>query len=207
MISIKSYQLDHICSTLENHLQIQITSETKDRLNRYQQWLRLEAIPAGAVGPQEAEHLPERHIVDSLLFSLGWQDQPTPTEVWDLGTGVGLPGIPLAILYPSTDLVLCDRSETKIRLLRRATRILELHNTKLKVTDIREGDRSIPFAVSRACIPPPQLRPALERLLSPGGRAVIGGSYQRPPEYPGYRTLPIPTEILDKSGWLLIMDR
>jgi 16S rRNA (guanine527-N7)-methyltransferase len=76
------------------------------RLDIFTTWLRDEAIPAGALGPGEADRLHDRHIADSLLFSAGFPQ--IPPRVLDIGSGAGLPGIPLAIMWPDSEFVLLD---------------------------------------------------------------------------------------------------
>src|SRR6478736_8853994 len=74
-----------------------------DRLERYEQLLLEKALPLGMIGRADRGQLRERHIVDSLRAAtlLG----PGPGRVVDLGSGAGLPGIPLAIVRQ--DLTFC----------------------------------------------------------------------------------------------------
>ncbi len=166
-------------------------------------WLREEAIPAGALGPGEGSRLALRHVGDSLVFSAGLP--PGVTEVWDLGSGAGLPGVPLGILMPGTGIVLVERSGRRARLLRRVTRLLGLENVVVKETDLARLDVKVPALVSRATLPPERGLVVAERLLLPGGTAVWGGSWTEPPQAPGWETVEIPEEILDHRVWLLIM--
>ena len=68
-----------------------------------------------------------------MTFGVGW-DAP-PDEVLDVGTGVGLPGIPLAILFPETMVTLLDRGGRRVRLLHRAVRVLGLPNVVIAQGD------------------------------------------------------------------------
>ncbi len=174
-------------------------------LEQYRGWLLTEAIPAGGIGPKEGSRVSDRHIGDSLLFS--WPFLGAPTSVLDLGSGVGLPGIPLAILWPSTAVILLDRSEKRVDLARRAARILGLDNVEMVREDLEVTDMSSGAVVSRAVLPPKRLLPHVSRLVQPGGMGVAGGSWRQPPQVKGWETVEISLEMLDRPVWLLIMRR
>ena len=175
-----------------------------DRLQAFCDWLRSEAIPAGALGPAEADRLHDRHIADSLLFATLLE---RPDRVVDLGSGAGLPGIPLAVMLPETQFVLLDRSGKRVDLMRRAKRILELQNVEVVQGEIESLGQPVPALVSRATLPPDRARPLLWSLLEPGGRAVLGGSWVVAPTHEGFETVEVESKILDRTIWLLIMRR
>lgn len=175
-------------------------------LVRYHDWLAGEAIPAGGLAPNEAGRLWTRHIADSLTFAVGLTRlADPPDEALDIGTGVGLPGIPLAIVVPDVAWRLLDRSGRRCRLLRRVVRMLDLPNVTVVQADVAEWSRPMPFIVSRAALPAGALRPWLSRLLTPAGVAVIGGSHVDGGPEPGFELLAIPPTILDHQAWLRIM--
>ena len=176
-----------------------------DLLERYAGWLRDEAIPAGGLGPREADRIEDRHIADSLLFASQIPDWGR--TVWDLGSGIGLPGIPLAIANPDIDFRLVDRSGRRIDLLRRAIRVLSLGNCVAEMTEIERLEPGIETIVARASLPPAEMKDVAERLLAPGGRAILGGSWRSLPRHDGWETVEIPPEVLDHTIWLLIMRR
>jgi 16S rRNA (guanine527-N7)-methyltransferase len=146
-----------------------------------------------------------RHVADSLLFS---RFLPTATPVWDLGTGVGLPGIPLALLRPSQSFVLVERSRRRVSLVRRAVRILDLENVEVVEGDIHQlAAGSIGAMVARASLRPEVMGVIVQRCVRSGGIAVVGGSWVRKPISPGWETVPVPRDVLDHDIWLLIMRR
>lgn len=172
------------------------------RLELYRNWLIAEAIPAGGIGPGEAERVDTRHIADSLLFSLVME---ATTDVLDVGTGVGLPGLPLAMLLPSTPFTVLDRAGRRIDLARRAVRILDLDNVEVVQSDLSDWDEAAGTVVSRATIPPDEFLHSLRKLLRPGGIGVVGGSWSEEPSVPGYETKEIGSAFLDRSVWILMM--
>lgn len=179
----------------------------RDVLLAYRDWLAEEAIPAGALGPAERDRLDDRHIADSLFFLHGWSADGEPETIWDLGSGAGLPGIPLAILLPETRLRLVERSRHRSSLLRRAVRILGLDNVEIEETDIEAVTGTTPMIVARASLRPDRLSPVVREHLMPGGVAVTGGSWvSRPTQVPpGWEVKEIFPVSLDRSIWLLIM--
>lgn len=173
-----------------------------NRLELFRQWLLEEAVAAGGIGPGEAERIDVRHIADSLLFSLVMKPG---SEVLDIGTGVGLPGVPLAILAPDTEFTLLDRSGSRVDLVRRVCRILNLDNVMVIQGDVSEYTGPVATVVARASLPPEKLLPYLRALVSPDGMAILGGSWTRAPVVAGYETKEIGSAFLDRSTWILMM--
>lgn len=185
------------------YLDLDLDPGQLDRLRIFRDWLKTEAIPAGGLGPAETPRLESRHLADSLLFAVGLPEYAE--TVWDLGTGVGLPGIPLAICLPNIEFVLIDRSGRRVGLLGRLVRILDLDNCEVRQGEIDKLAGSCDAIVARASLPPARLRMVAPGLLRPGGVAVVGGSWLRRPEYPGWEVVEIPAMVLDQTVWLLIM--
>jgi len=197
----------------------ELTSDQEDLLHGYADWLRTEAIPAGGLGPREGERVWVRHIADSLLFSVGWRSQ-APTEILDIGTGVGLPGIPLSILWPEARVTLLDRGGRRVRLLHRVVRLLALPNVIIAQGDAFAVADEWEGMVARGALRAPEMVGLSSRLLSPGGATVLGLSRQAAPpertrdliaiaEAIGLESelVEVPTEVLDAPAWLLIMRR
>lgn len=185
-------------------------------LEQYAAWLTTEAIPAGGLGPRESERIWGRHIADSITFASGWS--VPPEEVLDIGTGVGLPGIPLAILWPQSAVTLLDRGGRRIRLLTRAIKVLGLDNVHVAqgdAFDVADEWKGLAF---RGSVRPPEAVGLASRLLGDGGVAVFGLSRRpQPPDRTrdliaigeamglGMSVTEVPATILDGSAWLLIM--
>ena len=85
-------------------------------INRYVDILRSTAVAWGLLGPREADRLWDRHILNSAALSRLIADD---RAVADVGSGAGLPGIPLAILRPDLGVTLIEP------LLRRFTFLTE----------------------------------------------------------------------------------
>jgi 16S rRNA G527 N7-methylase RsmG len=162
-----------------------------------------EAVKAGGIGPYETERVDNRHIGDSLLFAGGFPREPV--EILDVGSGVGLPGIPLSIVMPRTRLILLDRSGRRVDLMRRAVRVLDLDNVEVIHGDISDWVTPVEGIVSRASLSPDQAVTSFSRILGPEGRAVVGGSWAAPPQVIGFDLMEVPGSVLDQRVWLIIM--
>ncbi len=75
-----------------------------------------------------------RHILDSLSIL----DHLHGDRILDVGTGAGLPGIPLAIACPEREFVLLDSSSKKLRFVQQTLGILKLDNVTLENARVDE---------------------------------------------------------------------
>lgn len=137
-------------------------------------WLKHEAIKAGGLGPNEAGRIWTRHLADSLAFAYAWRDSTPPTRLLDIGAGIGLPGIPLAVLWPETAVTLLDRSGKRVDLATRAVRGLQLGNVEVRQGDVDEESAGWEGATFRAVFSPERALEVANSVLAPGGLAVVG---------------------------------
>ena len=189
---------------------IELAAEQTLRLRSFTDWLASEGAEAGGIGPTEADRLEDRHIADSLIFAAAWN--PTPATLLDVGSGVGLPGIPLAIAFPTMEVTLLDRSEKRCSLSRRAVRVLGLENVVVCREDIRDLEGTWSAVVFRASLPPEEALLVARPLLTGNGCAVVGLSRKKEPDrVPGapegtsVDVLKIGEGVLDSPAWLLRM--
>ena len=84
---------------------------------RYAQLLRTDGVTRGLIGPREADRLWDRHLVNCAAAVSAF---PLTGLVADIGSGAGLPGIPLALARPALRVRLVEP------LLRRATFLTEV---------------------------------------------------------------------------------
>lgn len=95
------------------------------RLRQYVDILSQRGLAWGLMGPREGERLWSRHIANSLALD---SVIPTGVSLADVGSGAGLPGLPLAIVRP-------DLKVTLVEPLLRRTTFLELAVEELGLTD------------------------------------------------------------------------
>jgi len=170
-------------------------------LTRYHHFLGTEAIQAGALGPGEKNRLWTRHIADSLTFAAAFESTST---VLDVGSGAGLPGIPLALLYSDVEFILLDRSERRCVLTRRVTRVLGLDNVAVVCGDIAGFQGEVDTIVSRAALPIDELVKAVTLLAPPARLLVAAASHGKVPPRPvlGAEILEVPAAVLRGPVWL-----
>jgi 16S rRNA (guanine527-N7)-methyltransferase len=101
------------------------------------------------ISRKDIELLYERHVLHSLGIAKVMGFQPG-TDVMDVGTGGGFPGIPLAILFPEARFTLVDSIGKKIRVVNEVAQALGLTNVEAFHRRAEEIDRKFHFVVSRA---------------------------------------------------------
>jgi 16S rRNA (guanine527-N7)-methyltransferase len=114
--------------------QLTLNDEAINKLVRYlellQTWNKVFNLTS-ITDPREMVYL---HIIDSLLTA----PYLSGSRFLDVGSGAGLPGIPLAILHPEHEWVLLDKNNKKTRFMTQA--IAELKLTKVQTVHIRAED-------------------------------------------------------------------
>lgn len=148
-----------------------------DRLelaNTYAEILAGRGVVRGLIGPREPGRLWSRHILNSAALA----DQvPVGAAVLDLGSGAGLPGIPLALARPDLVLTLVEPMLRRVEFLTEVVAELALPN--VSVVRARGEDLSpglVDVVVARAVAPMNRLIPlALPLLRAPGLLLALKG--------------------------------
>lgn len=109
-----------------------------------------------------------KHLLDSLAMAPAVRGAAT---LADLGTGPGLPGIPLAIATPGLRVTLVESAGKKARFMREALRTLGLGNAEVAESRIEALDRPAAYAAitARALATLPQILALGGHLLAPDG--------------------------------------
>lgn len=108
------------------------------------------------ISRKDIDHLYEHHVLHSMAIAMAVKFR-SGTQVLDLGTGGGFPGIPLAILFPETHFKLIDGTGKKIRVVNEVSSAIGLRNVEAVQLRGEEEQGRFDFVVSRAVMPLPDL--------------------------------------------------
>jgi 16S rRNA (guanine527-N7)-methyltransferase len=142
---------------------------------RYADWLAGVGIQRGLLGPREQSRVWERHVLNCAVLT---DLIPADVRVVDVGSGAGLPGVPIAIRRPDLTVDLVEPMQRRSTFLAEVVRELDLGDTVRVVRGRAEepetiravGDAS--WAVARALAPLDRLARWCLPLLRPGGTLV-----------------------------------
>jgi len=107
----------------------------------------------GLVKVASRQELIVKHVLDSLSAWMSIRDAGQDGSVLDVGSGAGLPGIPLAISLPRVSFTLLERSAKRVSFLRACKALVGLENVTVVQGDLEAVDLAFDVVTFRAVSP------------------------------------------------------
>ncbi len=194
-------------------LGVPLDPEQVQQLVSYERLLGDRGPELGLISQDDAGRIRDRHILDSLRAVLAVD--PEDSTALDLGSGGGLPGIPIAIAAPHLHVVLVDSRRVRVSFLELAVERADLRNADVHLGQIEELTDRADLCFARALAPPAASWALAESHLKPAGRLVYfagasssggpGAALEPPPGTRLIRILEAPS--LASAGVLAIIGR
>jgi 16S rRNA (guanine527-N7)-methyltransferase len=149
-----------------------LSRDQDDRFSRllelYPEWNK----KINVISRKDISFLEERHILHSLSLAKVVRFSPG-TVILDAGTGGGLPGIPLAILFTGSEFLLADSVGKKINVVNAIINELELQNASAVNSRYESIQRRFDFITGRAVTNLMDFTLPLKKLIKPEGKNSI----------------------------------
>lgn len=149
-------------------LQVEQFSQLKDL---YQEWNE----QINVISRKDIDNFYERHVLHSLAIAkvITFKDG---SDIMDIGTGGGFPGIPLAILFPNCHFTLVDSIGKKIKVANEVASALKLDNVVAIHERAEKIDKKFDFIVSRAVtVMPDFIKWTKDKFKSKGKNELANG--------------------------------
>ena len=154
-------------------LDLNLTTEQQDKLLAYLDLFARWNAAYNLSAVRDPAEMLERHIIDSLsVVNLCGRTADDQSPLIDVGSGGGLPGIPLAIIHPERPISLLDSNGKKSRFQFQVASQLKLSNINVVNQRVEAYQPQNRYAgvVSRAFASLQDMVAGSEHLLAPGGR-------------------------------------
>lgn len=192
-------------------LELSLNEQTQTRLLQYldllEKWNRVYNLTA----IRDKDQMVSNHLLDSLVL--------TPfvcgPRILDVGSGAGLPGIPLALASPQLDVTLLDSNHKKAAFLRQAVAELALPNVSVVSERVEswQPEQKFDCIVSRAFAELAEFVSLAKHLLVPGGYfAAMKGLHpyeeleKLPPGWRAREVLVLKVPGLDAARHLVLIE-
>lgn len=148
-----------------------VFGERLPQASAYVAWLAEAGIQRGLLGPREVPRLWERHVLNCAVVAELTEDSES---VADIGSGAGLPGIPMALARPDLRMVLVEPMMRRADFLHETVERLGLSSVSVLRARAEEVVQEVAFdvATARAVAKLDRLAAWCMPLLRPGGRML-----------------------------------
>ena len=143
----------------------ELTEEQKQKLTALDSLYREWNEKINVISRKDIDNLYLHHVLHSMAIGKLLHFKPG-TEILDVGTGGGFPGVPLAILFPECHFKLIDGTGKKIRVAQEVCQVIGLKNCTPVQLRAEEEKGKYDFVVSRAVMPLPDLVRLVKKNIS-----------------------------------------
>lgn len=180
------------------------TSEELSAFSRYLslllKWNRVTSLTAY----RDPDAILEKLFLDSLLFL---RFLPPKARILDLGSGAGIPGIPVKIVQPQSDLTLIEARRRRTSFLSAVVRELALEGVRVLtgrgevlITEVPGLEGGFDAVLTRSAGPVETILPLALRFVGPKGRVIASGRPARKKPQPQEVTVSWETVTSPISG-------
>jgi 16S rRNA (guanine527-N7)-methyltransferase len=126
-----------------------LSKKQKEQFSKIEVIYKMWNDQINVISRKDIDELYLRHVLHSLGIAKVQSFKPA-SKIFDIGTGGGFPGIPLAILYPESNFYLIDSIGKKIKVVKAVVDELGLKNVKSEHGRAEKVNEEFDFIVSRA---------------------------------------------------------
>jgi 16S rRNA (guanine527-N7)-methyltransferase len=142
-----------------------------EKLSLFVDMILEKGVKMGLSGRKNREEIYEKDILDSLFLA---PYIPPLGKILDIGSGVGIPGIPLKIIFPDASFFLLDAKRKAALFLEDAARVLSLTNLRIKQSRAEDiFDETFDLILGRAVAQAPHFLEVAHALLAQNGEIIL----------------------------------
>jgi len=183
-----------------------LSESQRGALREYEGLLRETAVPRRMVAPSDVDRIHERHVLDSLR-GMTWLQGAV--RACDLGSGAGLPGIPIAIAEPGLEVTLSEPRLQRVAFLELVVERLSLANVVVHPRSAQELPQGrFDVCLARGFADASGTWEVAGTLLVPAGRLLYwAGRSFAPTDVPKGVRVQVADAPLESGGPIAIMTR
>lgn len=144
------------------HLSDKQIQQFQIMLKEYPEW----NSKINVISRKDIDNLELNHLLHSLAIAKFINFVPG-SQILDFGSGGGLPGIPLAVMFPESHFVLADRTGKKLKVASAIAETAGIENVSVFHGDVANNKDKFDFVVSRAVMPQQDLIKICKKNISP----------------------------------------
>jgi len=182
-----------------------MTAEQDSLLHRYEELLTTRAVPRGLVAASDLPRLWSRHVLDGLRGAA--LVSPRAQLGYDVGSGAGLPGIPIAVALPNLTVVLVEARRGRSAFLESVVNDLALSNVRVHAGRVEDLSPGADVCFARAFGSPSECWQVIEPLLAADGAILYWAGRGTTVEVEGARAEAFFTPTLADAGPIVMMTR